>query len=68
MFEDRCPDCNDESLLSFGSKGDGKCNKCGGTGIENIFGAAIQTMLGEETCSRCGGSGTCPTCNGEGVS
>lgn len=68
MFKERCPDCNGEALLSFGSKGDGKCNECEGTGIGSIIGSAMDFVTGweEGKCSRCGGSGACPTCNGEG--
>ena len=61
MFDDPCPDCDD---YEFSGMGNGKCDKCHGTGIDNI----IKTMmtLGSEECPRCDGDGVCPTCNGGG--
>ncbi len=58
MFGKHCPDCNDDTLFNS-SKGDGKCNKCGGTGIENVWTAPIIVIFGEDTCNECGESGEC---------
>jgi DnaJ-class molecular chaperone len=44
-------------------KGDGKCNHCGGTGID--IGVAVLAGY-EGDCERCGGTGVCPACNGMG--
>lgn len=56
-----CSECDspDDRL----TKGNGKCNLCGGTGID--IGVAV--MAGYEgDCERCGGTGICPACDGTG--
>lgn len=64
----RCPDCNSSSD-AFGLFGDGKCGVCGGDGKDHhIIGELAKGVLGGELrdCWNCGGSGTCPKCNGTG--
>jgi hypothetical protein len=48
--------------------GDGKCNRCHGSGLEDFYDAAASAALGMEPspCRRCGGDGICPRCGGEG--
>ncbi len=56
-----CKEC--DSPASFLTIGNGKCNKCHGSGNENFYGA----VAGDRgNCRRCGGSGACPRCGGKG--
>ena len=43
--------------------GGGKCNACGGTGVD-VGGAVLSGYEGD--CERCGGTGACPACGGSG--
>jgi hypothetical protein len=43
--------------------GGGKCNACGGTGVD--VGAAVLSGY-EGDCEGCGGTGACPACGGSG--
>ncbi len=56
-----CAECDsrDKDL----NQGDGKCNHCGGTGID--IGVAVLAGY-EGDCESCGGTGLCPACNGTG--
>lgn len=68
MFKQRCSDCQDEAMLSFGTKGNGKCSQCGGSGQDNVFEATIHNLFGSKyTCSNCKGTGVCPACKGKGI-
>ena len=57
----RCLECDDYTL----NCGNGKCNVCHGTGIGNIF-DPLEILGVESGCDRCGGTGVCPQCNGDG--
>ena len=47
-----------------GCGGDGRCNACGGTGVD----LGVAMMGGSEVdCDKCGGSGACPACGGSGA-
>ena len=43
--------------------GGGKCNACGGTGVD-VGGAVLSGYEGD--CESCGGTGACPACGGSG--
>ena len=53
-----CGACNDFRIWT--SRGDGKCSKCGGTGINGNVASS------ESACARCAGTGRCPHCDGRG--
>jgi DnaJ-class molecular chaperone len=55
-----CPECNDSNWA--GTIGNGKCKVCHGSGESSLFGIAGTTYK----CEACEGTGTCPSCNGEG--
>jgi DnaJ-class molecular chaperone len=55
-----CPDCDDCNWA--GTIGNGKCKVCHGTGEDTFFGVDATRY----DCEECGGSGVCPTCDGEG--
>ena len=55
-----CPDCDDCNWAA--TIGNGKCKVCHGTGKDSLFGIDATTYI----CEACGGTGVCPTCNGEG--
>lgn len=67
----RCPDCDGPAITPGLDLGDGNCNWCHGTG-ESILGALASTLNifdPERTaakCTRCDGTGVCPTCDGLG--
>lgn len=57
-----CAECGDSGNRL--TKGDGKCNRCGGSGVD----AGVAVLAGYEAdCERCNGTGVCPACNGTGV-
>lgn len=62
FLSEPCTECGDSGQLP--TKGDGKCNRCGGSGVD--VGAAVLAGY-EGDCERCNGTGVCPTCNGTGV-
>jgi hypothetical protein len=55
-----CPNC--------GILGCGECPKCGGSGEDPSFHAAVMHMGDDESepCPECDGSGICSTCDGTG--
>lgn len=63
-----CPDCDGPAIFN---QGNGKCSSCNGTGDGGWFGAIARavdiTGSTGNSCSNCGGSGVCPTCDGSGV-
>ena len=63
----RCDDCDDVTFdLPWAQKGNGKCSRCHGTGSEPED-LPLPLPPVEPPCRRCGGSGVCPTCDGEGI-
>ena len=57
-----CTECGDSSNRI--GKGDGKCNQCGGSGVD----VGVAVLAGYEgNCERCNGTGECSSCNGTGV-
>jgi hypothetical protein len=61
-----CPECaSPADALSIGN---GKCNKCDGTGVESFAEGMDDILSGGDgnSCRRCGGSGDCPRCGGTG--
>ncbi len=66
LFKGDCLEC--DSPADTFTIGDGKCNVCHGSGIEDFGDAAFSTMVGGDgkNCTRCGGTGVCPRCEGEG--
>lgn len=67
----RCPDCDGPAIAPGLDLGDGKCNWCHGTG-ESVLGAIASSVVPIDPereaakCTRCDGSGVCPTCGGSG--
>jgi DnaJ-class molecular chaperone len=62
MSREPCSECGDSGNRL--TKGDGKCNRCSGSGVD--VGVAVLTGY-EGDCERCNGTGVCPACNGTGV-
>jgi hypothetical protein len=58
----RCKDC--DNLIILRDVGNGKCSHCHGSGTKNTFANDISGV--DTKCSKCKGSGRCPTCNGTG--
>ncbi len=62
ILPEDCPDCD--------NPGNGECARCHGTGYEpGVINQIASSLAGEdgEDCSECGGSGDCPSCDGDGV-
>ena len=57
-----CAECGDS--VNRLAKGDGKCKRCGGSGVE--VGVAVLSGY-EGDCESCNGTGVCPACNGTGL-
>lgn len=65
----QCPDCNSIKVSPFIDEGDGKCDKCHGTGLGNALDQFAGSLVGEASeCNECGGTGQCQTCGGTGTS
>ncbi len=66
FYKGNCRECDSPGDNMV--KGDGKCNRCGGSGIDNIWDAipSAVTTGGVRNCERCGGTGVCPRCDGKG--
>jgi len=61
----KCPDCDGTSDI-FGLIGNGRCSVCHGDG-KALLSGLNEAVMGEPLeCWKCGGSGTCQTCNGSG--
>lgn len=61
----QCPDCHRYDI--FSGQGNGQCSKCYGTG-EGTWSRLNEDLTGVGLeCSRCEGSGDCPTCGGTGT-
>ena len=64
----QCRKCNGVSINIFQDKGDGKCSKCGGSGLGSgldQFAASVASQ--RSRCTKCRGSGKCPNCRGKGL-
>jgi hypothetical protein len=58
----RCPDCSGDSDLSREDGpslqlGNGKCGRCGGSGLEPDVNKACEFCRGTGICQTCGGAG-----------
>ena len=62
MSREPCTECGDASNRL--AKGDGKCTRCNGSGVE----VGVAVLAGYESeCERCNGTGVCFACNGTGL-
>lgn len=68
-FSKKCPDCDGPDMDAlFGSRGDGRCSVCDGTGIDEVK-SVFNSLVGakKDPCDVCSGTGQCQTCGGTGV-
>ena len=62
MSREPCTECSEPGDQL--TKGDGKCNRCNGSGID----VGVAVLAGYEgDCERCNGTGICSVCNGTGL-
>jgi hypothetical protein len=63
----KCPDCNSIKINPFIDEGDGKCDKCLGTGLGGALDQVVSSLVHERSeCDYCSGTGQCQTCGGTG--
>ncbi len=72
----KCPDCNGSEVFILGTKGDGVCKNCEGSGRVYGPGDMITALINDfskrekleygEVCPECSETGQCQTCGGEG--
>ncbi len=54
----KCPDCNSVTISPFVDEGDGKCDKCHGTGLGDALDQFAGNLVGEPSnCTDCYGTG-----------
>lgn len=72
-YQVKCDSCRATGALNGDNKHIEKCNRCHGTGKENVRRRSIFGVLNNiAICSKCDGAGKipakkCPSCNGRGV-
>jgi len=64
----QCFDCDNVRINFFVDEGNGKCDKCHGSGLGDALDQFSANLVNEESkCEKCAGTGQCQNCGGTGT-